>query len=323
MITRRQAVIGAAAVSTLSVSRLASAYPDRPIKVVVPMAAGGGTDVVARIFALKMSESLGQATIIENKAGAGGQIAVEYVMNASKDGHTILFCSSTPLTLPYLRKTKFDLLRDFIPIGQIATGNFVLVTNKSLPFDSARAFLEDAKRHPNKYSYGSPGNGSLTHMALALLKSKTGIEMTHIPYKSSGEVAQALVANQLDCSMDVITIQKSLIESNSVKALATTGVERDPSFPNLPTIQELKIIPSGYSMSFWYGVLMPLGVSEESRAKVQAAFNRAMENNEVQIALKRLGLVSSTLRDNAFRQEMEKSATEWKRVISENNMSVQ
>jgi tripartite-type tricarboxylate transporter receptor subunit TctC len=150
MITRRQLVVASASLVGLAAPLVARAFPERPIKLVIPMAAGGGTDAVARMLAQKMAETLGQPLVIENKAGAAGQIGVESVMSAPKDGYTLLFCSSTPLTLPYLRQTRFDLLRDFVPLGQVSNGNFVLVTRKGLPFDSPKAFLDDAKRHPNK-----------------------------------------------------------------------------------------------------------------------------------------------------------------------------
>jgi tripartite-type tricarboxylate transporter receptor subunit TctC len=188
----------------------AEEYPNRVVKIVAPMAAGGGTDTVARLFAQKISARLGQPVIVENRAGAGGQIGAEAVASAPPDGYTLLFGSSSAVTLPYLRKTRFDLMRDFVPVGQVGIGSFVLTISPSLPFKALEEFLASAKANPGKYTFGSPGSCSAGHLALHLLKARTGIEMVHVPFKSSTEIAQAMIAGQIDCAIDIIPIQKAV-----------------------------------------------------------------------------------------------------------------
>ncbi|MDO8279242.1 MAG: tripartite tricarboxylate transporter substrate binding protein, partial [Burkholderiaceae bacterium] len=198
-------------------------YPERPIKMVAPMAAGGGTDSVARLFAQKMSAALGQPVVVENRPGAGGQLGAEVAAFAPADGYTLFFTSSSALTLPYLRKTRFELLRDFAVVGQVGVGNFALVINTKLPYRTLGEFLAAVKANPGKFTFGSAGTGAAGHLAGELLKAKAGLNMVHVPFKSSGEIAQALISGQIDCAIDVLTIQKAQIDGGLVRALATTG----------------------------------------------------------------------------------------------------
>src|SRR6059036_988021 len=160
-------------------------YPSRPVKVVANMAAGGGTDTIARIFAQRISRELGQTVIVENRAGAAGQIGTEAVAAAPADGYTFLFASSSLMHLPYLRPTRYELLKDFEPVGQAGIGGFVLVINPRLPFKTLAEFMAAVKANPGKYTFGSPGVGSAGHLGLYLLKSKSAVEMVHVPFKSS------------------------------------------------------------------------------------------------------------------------------------------
>ncbi|AEC21221.1 putative secreted protein [Pusillimonas sp. T7-7] len=293
-----------------------SAYPDHVVKVVAPMSAGGGTDAVARLFAKKLEGELGQSVIVENKPGAGSQLGVEHVMNSRPDGYTLLFTSSSPLTLPYLRKTKFELNRDFTPIGQVGVGTFALVVNPKLPFNTAKEFLDAVKKNPGKYTYGSAGVGSAGHLAGELLQSRAGLEMVHIPFKSSGEISLALMGGQIDSSIDVLSVQKKQIEEGVVKGLATTGIERDPNLPNLPSLNETGAVPGGYEMTYWFAMFAPIDTPKDAVEKLRTAFASVMKDPEVVERVQAFSLIPSTLTPEQFAKNIEEQSKEWQEVIT-------
>lgn len=193
----------------------------------------------------------------------------------------MLFASSSVETLPYLRKTKFELSRDFVPVGQVGIGNFVLVVSPKLPFKTLAEFMAAVKANPGKYTFGSPGTGSAGHLALNLLKAKAGLEMIHVPFKSSSEIAQAMISGQIDCAIDILLIQKPYIEAQSVRALATTGTVRDPNLPGLPTFNEAAGIPGGYEITFWYGVFLPRSTPAPVVERARREFASVMKDPEI------------------------------------------
>ena len=297
-------------------------YPEHPVKLIIPMAAGGGTDTIARLFAQKLSLKLAQPVIVENKPGAAGQIGAELAAAANPDGYTFFMTSSTALTLPYLRTTKFELNRDFVAIGQIGIGAFALAINNKLPFDTIQSFLADAKAHPAKYTYGSPGIGSAGHLATELFNMKVGIKMVHVPFKSSTEVLQSLVSGQIDSAIDILIIQQPHIETKAVRGLATTGKTRDPSLPNLPTFNEASIIPEGFEMTFWYGLFLPIKTPDAVIQKAQEAFSSIMTDPEILTRLRQFSLSPSTLSAQEFKKNMAEETAVWKKIISETGVQV-
>lgn len=316
---------GFLALCIVSLAPLVSAsedYPSRPLKVVAPMAAGGGTDTVARLFAQKMSARLAQPVIVENRAGAGGQIGTEIVASAAPDGYTLLFASSSTLTLPYLRKTRFELLRDFVPVGQVGVGGFVLVVSPKLPLRTLAEFLTAAKANPGKYTFGSPGVGSAGHLGLHLLKAKSGIEMVHVPFKSSTEVAQALISGQIDSAIDIVPIQKPYIDAQSVRALATTGSVRDANLPSLPTFNESGLVPGGYELTFWYGMFVPRATPAPVVQRVQREFATVMKDPEVEQRVKAFSLEPSKLSADGFAKNIASDTAMWRKVIEDNKIVV-
>ncbi|MGQ3002618.1 MAG: Bug family tripartite tricarboxylate transporter substrate binding protein [Hydrogenophaga sp.] len=306
--------------AVLPLTALANDFPTRVIKFVVPHGTGGGTDLVARVLAQKMSPSLGQPIVVENRPGAGTQTGAEYVASSPPDGHTIMLSSSSVLTIPYLRKTRFELPRDFTPIGQVGLGTFALVVNPRLPFRTLAEFIEAAKANPGKYTYGSAGMGSAGHLALELLKSKTGIELVHVPYKSSGDIAQALLSGQIDVSIDILTIQKALIDTQKVRALATTGLARDPNLPQLPTFNETGVVPGGYHMTYWYGLFVPVRTPAAVVQRLQREFTTAMKDPEILQRVKDFVLLPSELGPAQFKDNVATEAAMWKKLIESNDI---
>lgn len=295
-------------------------YPDRTLKMVAPMAAGGGTDAVARVFALKLAARLGHPVIVENRPGAGGQLGTEIVAGAPPDGYTMLFTSSSALTLPYLRKTRFDLQRDFVPVGQVGVGNFAIVTNPKLPYRTLQEFVTAAKASPGKFTFGSAGQGSAGHLAGELFKSRTGIDMIHVPFKSSSEITQALVSGTIDSSIDVLTVQKPQVESGMVRGLATTGGERDSVLPNLPTVNESKVASGGYEMTFWFAMFLPAKTPAAVVERVQREFAVVMKDPEIIDRVRAFSLVPSALTPAQFQANITAESAVWKKVISDSKI---
>jgi tripartite-type tricarboxylate transporter receptor subunit TctC len=297
-------------------------YPSRPVKVVANMAAGGGTDTIARIFAQRISRELGQPVVVENRAGAAGQIGTEVVASAPADGYTFLFASSSLLSLPYLRTTRYELLKDFEPVGQVGVGGFVLVVNPKLPFKSLTEFMAAVKANPGKYTFGSPGVGSAGHLGLYLLKTKSGADMVHVPFKSSTEVAQALISGQIDCAIDIVPIQKSYIDAQSVRALATTGQARDATLPNVPTFNESNVVPGGYELTFWYAMFAPRGTPAPVVKQAQDAFAAALKDPAMQERVKGFSVVPSQLTAGEFRSSLVGETELWRKIIKDNNITI-
>lgn len=295
-------------------------YPDRTVKIVAPMAAGGGTDAVARVFAQKLSARLGQSVIVENKPGAGGQLGTEIVSASQPDGYTMLFASSSVLTVPYLRKTRFELQKDFVPIGQVGVGNFALVINPKLPYHTVQEFVAAAKASPGKFTYGSAGQGSAGHLAGELFKARTGIDMVHVPFKSSGEITTALVGGTIDCAIDVLTVQKPQIEAGMVRGLATTGAERDGGLPNLPTVNESKVANGGYEMTYWFGMFLPAKTPAAVAERVQKEFAVVMKDPEIVQRVKAFSLVPSATTPAQFQASIAQDSSMWKKVIADSKI---
>ncbi|NYT44617.1 tripartite tricarboxylate transporter substrate binding protein [Alcaligenaceae bacterium] len=295
-------------------------YPSKPLRVIVTFAAGGGTDLIARLLSPKMSAQLGQPVVVENRPGAAGQLGAEFAVSAPADGYTVLLASSSTATLPYLRKTKYDLLEDFVPVGQVGVGGFVLVTNPKLPFKTLGEFMSAAKANPGKYTYGSIGQGSLGHIGLALLKAKSGVDMVHVPYKSSTEVAYAIISGQIDSAIDTLPVHKPFIDAQSANALATTGPIRDVSLPQVPTFNESKLIPGGFELTFWYGFFVPRATPTPVVERVQAAFAAVMKDPEVIQRLKDFGVAPSQITAAEFHSNIASEVGGWRKVIKDNKI---
>ncbi|NDZ18757.1 hypothetical protein C7T35_21245 [Variovorax sp. WS11] len=308
--------------ATAALAGAAEPYPSRPVKVIANMAAGGGTDTIARIFSEQISRQLGQPVVVENRAGAAGQIGTELAAVAPADGYTFLFASSSLLSLPYLRPTRYELLKDFEPVGQVGIGGFVLVVNPKLPFKTLAEFMTAVKANPGKYTFGSPGIGSAGHLGLYLLKAKSGVEMVHVPFKSSTEVAQALISGQIDCAVDIVPIQKSYIDAQSVRALATTGPARDPSLPQLPTFNESKLVPGGYELTFWYGMFAPRATPPAVLKRAQEAFATVLQDPAVQERVKGFSVVPSQFTAADFRRSIAAETEQWRKIIKDNNITL-
>ena len=253
---RRAVLTGAAALGGLSLlprrARAADQWPTRPVKLVVPFAAGGTTDILARVVAAKVSEEFGQQFIVENKTGAGGNIAADFVAKAEPDGYT--FVVGTPGTHAInqfvFKNMTYDQVKDIAPVIIIArVPNLFSVTN-SLPVKSVAEFIAYAKAKPGELFYGTPGLGSTAHVSTELFKSMTGVEMTHVPYKGSAPALTDLIAGRVQLMIDNLPAAQPFAEASSIRPIAVSSAKRWPGFPDLPTIAEAGV--PGYEASSWF-----------------------------------------------------------------------
>lgn len=324
--TARFAALGIVMVVTASVTAPVwgqDSYPNRPLKIIVPMAAGGGTDTIARKLAQQLAEQLKTPVVIDNRAGAGGQIGIEAAKNAPPDGYTLLIASSTALTLPYLKKTNYDLLKDFSVIGEIGRGNFVLVTRNDLGVQDAAGFFSHVRAHPGKITFGSPGHGSATHLILEMIQSKTGMEMIHVPFKSSSEVAQGIISGQVDSSIDVIPVQKKFIDSRALMGLAVTGERRDEQLRNIPTFSEISVFQEPFEASFWYAMFVQKNVSPALKAKLVSTFERIVNMPKMRKEISEFGVEPMPRNAAEFEKGIRVEADGWKKTILENKIQLQ
>jgi tripartite-type tricarboxylate transporter receptor subunit TctC len=300
--------------------------PDVPIEadhtVVVPFAAGGSTDVVARIIAAKMSENMGTQVIIENRAGAGGGVGAAAVAKATPDGHTILMATISTHTLnPLMAKTKlFDPVKDFAPISLLATVPNVLVVHPSLGVNSVQELVALLKREPGKHSYASSGNGTPLHVSGELFKRMTGTDMQHIPYRGGGPAMNDLVGGQVKIMFDNLPPSVPHIRAGTIKALGVTTKQRVPGFENIPTIAEQGL--PDYETYSWNGFLAPAGTPAAAIARLNAESNKAIADAGVKAKLTDISAVTVGSTPEELSTFIAKELAIWEPVIRGANITI-
>jgi tripartite-type tricarboxylate transporter receptor subunit TctC len=309
-------IVAAALAAALSFSAdaLAEGYPNKPIKIIVPLAAAGTGDTLARAVGEGMAKELGQPVVIENKPGAGGLVGTEIVQNASPDGYTLLAVSPSHVINPALHAKKtYDPLKDFETITVMANTHQVIVANPSTPASSIRELIDYAKKNPGKLSYGSAGSGSATHLNMELFKSMAGIDILHVPYKGSTQARQDVLSGQVNLAMDGLLPVQGLIKEGRLKALAITSSHRAKSNPEIPTIAEAGV--PGYVSDTWYGLLAPAKTPKDIIAKLHAAAVKALNSPEVRDRLTRLGAEPVGDSPDDFAKLLAKEQTVWAKVV--------
>lgn len=257
----------------------AQTYPDKPVRIVVPLTAGGGTDTVARVIARKLSESTGQPFIIDNRPGAGGNIAFEVVANARPDGYTTLFTSSGVVVNPSLYKKVPYRLDGFTAVSLIGKAPLILVVHPSVPVTSVSQLITLAKAKPAGLRYGSP-TGVAGHLAMELFRLSVGADIQHVPYKGAGQVLVDVASGQIELAVNSIAATMPLVRAKRLRALAQTGSQRSPVAPDVPTMQEAGI--KGYEVTTWYMLIGPAGISPEVVKTLHAEVVKALALPDVQ-----------------------------------------
>jgi tripartite-type tricarboxylate transporter receptor subunit TctC len=279
----------AVACALASFSAGAQNYPDRPIRVIVGVPAGGTPDVMARAITAGMSKLLGQPLVMDNRGGAGGLIGTEVAAQAAPDGYTLLVSSPGPLTIiPHLqKKIAYDPLRDFAPIGVIASNPFLLITHPSVPAKTLKDLIALAKAQPGKLNYASAGNGAANHLAMELFKSMAGVNITHVPYKGAPQAVTDVLAGHMNMMFNSIPPVLAHIKADRFRALGVGGSKRSPQLPDVPTVNEAGV--PGYEAITWFGMLAPAKMPKPILARVQAAFSKVIVTPELRAQLEAQG----------------------------------
>ncbi|MCV9998480.1 tripartite tricarboxylate transporter substrate binding protein [Pararhizobium sp. YC-54] len=322
---KRRTALGLAmvAASALALGTAAQAqeFPDRPVTLVVPFAAGGSTDVVARIIGQKMSDDLGQQVVVENVAGAGGNLGADRVARAEPDGYTILMGTvATHALNPLILKTKpYDPEKDFAPVSLLVLVPNVLVVNPELPAKNVAELVALLKAAPDQYSYASSGNGTPLHLSGELFKKMAGVSMQHVPYKGSGPALNDVIGNQVPIMFDNLPSSSGHIKSGTLRALAVTTKERAASFPDVPTIAET--IP-GYETYTWNALFAPAGTPKEAIDRLNAAAKKALADPTVAEKMKDFSatIVASTPEELATHVTAE--LAKWSPVVKDANVQL-
>jgi tripartite-type tricarboxylate transporter receptor subunit TctC len=307
----------AVAVSTFAFAVPAHAqekWPQRQVTVVVPFTAGGTTDMFGRIFAQKMQEKHGTPFIVENRAGAGGNIGAASVAKAPKDGYTLLVGTvSTHAINPFIYKsTGSDAEKDFQPITLIARLPNLLVVNPKVPAKTVTEVVDYVKKNPGKLNYGSSGAGTSTHLASELFQMMTGTKMSHVPYRSSGDVMNALVGGHIDLAFDNMTLAWPQAQAGTVRAVAVTSRERSPTAPEVPTVADT--LP-GFEATSWHAVFAPAGTPRPIVDTLAAEVKRIFEAPDIQAKLREVGAVPAPMSPEEFTQFIAAERKKWQEVV--------
>jgi tripartite-type tricarboxylate transporter receptor subunit TctC len=319
-VTRRSLIAGSAALA--AVPAFGQAFPNRPITLVVPFAAGGSTDVVARIIAAKMSENMGAQVVVENRAGAGGGVGAAAVAKAAPDGYTILMATISTHTLnPIMAKTKlFDPVKDFAPVSLLATVPNVLVVHPSLGVNTVQELIALLKKEPGKHSYASSGNGTPLHVSGELFKRMTGTDIVHVPYRGGGPAMNDLVGGQIKIMFDNLPPSVQHIRAGTIKALGVTVKKRVEGFETIPTIAEQGL--PDYETYSWNGFLAPTGTPPAVIERLNAEANKAIADAGVKAKLKDISALTVGSTPAELASFIEKELKIWEPVIRGANITI-
>jgi tripartite-type tricarboxylate transporter receptor subunit TctC len=309
-------VFTAALLSFMSVQAMAQTYPTRPVKIVVPFGPGGFTDVVARILGVKLSESLGQPVVIENKPGAGSLIGTDQVAKAAPDGHTLLIVSSTHVISPWIYKSlPYDPIKSFTPVTRLVDSPYVLLTHPKVPAKNVQEFIALAKSQPDKIHYASSGNGSAQHLIGGLFASMSKTQLKHVPYRSSSLAINDLVGGVVESSFAGVPNALSQVPGGRLNALAVTSAKRIPQMPNVPTMQEAGV--PGYDATVWLALLAPAGTPAHIVNRLNADIAKIMNSSETQKAMFDAGVEVSLSTPEALSSLMVSELDKWGKVVKE------
>jgi tripartite-type tricarboxylate transporter receptor subunit TctC len=314
--SRRTLALAAAAILSAALFAPATAqqYPTQTIKIIIPFGPGGGSDIVARIIGQRMQEKIGQPVVIENHPGAGGLLGNEAISNAPKDGYTIGIMTAGQIIASVMTKApRFDTLKAFDSIGQIATAGLIIAVRADDPSKSVKDLIGAAKASPGRIVFGSPGYGATQHLAAELFKEVAGVNMLHVPYRTSPEALTALLGKQVDVLIETVSALLGPIQAGQVRALAVTGKDRFPALPDIPTAMESGALKD-YDVTTWYGFFVPHGVPKPITAKLNATLNEILQEPAIRERLTNAGVVVKSSTPEAFDRFMADEYAKWTKV---------
>jgi tripartite-type tricarboxylate transporter receptor subunit TctC len=316
-------VAAAALTATIAPEAYSQNYPTRAVRLIIPFSAGGAADVPGRILADRLTASLGQQVVIDNRPGAGSTIGAEAAAKAAPDGYTLFVISNTHFVSAALhKKLTYDPLNDYTPITQITSAPNVLIVHPSMPAKTVKELIALAKARPGQINYASSGNGSTQHLTGALFCKMAGIDMTHIPYRGSGPVTADLIAGQVQVGFPGIAGMLPHISSGRLRPLGVTGGKRSPELPNVPTIAEAGV--KGYEMVAWFGVAGPKGMPRDIQMRLHGDLMKILKSADMQKAMRAAGQeVAYQEKPEQFYDFMKAEATKWAKVVQDSGAKVE
>ena len=307
-------LVVAALASVVAAVACAQGYPSRPIRLIVPFTPGGGTDIMARVVAARMSESLGQSFVVDNRPGAGGTIGMETVVRANPDGYTLIVVNSNYSATAAIQKLPYDPVSDVQPIVLFGETGLVLVVHPSMPVKSIKEFIAYARASPGKLNYGSVGNGSLTHLALELLKLETKIDLIHVPYKGGSPALNAVIGGEVQLTAIGGPPTIPHVKAGRLRALGVTTARRFASLPDVPAIGET--VP-GYEADHWYGMWGPKGLARDIVTRLNKEAAIVLRTEDMKGRLAGEGLDPAGGPPEEFHRIIKRDVEKWKRVVKE------
>ncbi len=306
-------VLVAVSVSFALTPAHAQSYPIRPVRIIVPLAAGGGMDTVTRGLAQKFSDAFGQTFVVDNRPGAGSQVALEILSAAPPDGHTLMMISATTVVHPILYNSRFDIVRDFVPISQATSQGYVLIIHPKIPAKNVAEFVQYLKANPGKLNYGSSGIGSLIHMSGELFQIATGTKMIHVPFKGMGAAYTDLVAGRVESGFPTIISSIPHIQAGRLRALAVTPPQRVAALPDTPTFGQAGV--KGVVVVNWYGLVAPGRTPAAVVDRVAAETAKAMNSPDMEKRLAAEGSEAVGGTPQQFAAHLKSENAQWARVI--------
>ncbi len=316
-----RSALAAAALSSLAVApALAQQYPVKPVRVIVPFAPGGGSDITARQFSAKLTEALGQQFVVDNRGGAGGIIGMEMVAKAVPDGYVLMMMSGSFSATAATHKPPFDPIVNIVPVAEFGITPFVLAVHPSLPVKTTKELIALAKAKPGQLVYASSGVGGLTHLSTELFLSMTKTKMIHVPYKSTGAAMTDLLSGQAPIIVGSLLPVVPHLSTGKLRALGVTTAQRWYSLPNVPTIAET--LP-GYDVELWFGAMAPKGTPPEIIARVNDAINKALQAPDMKKNLEAQGLTATGGTPQKFGERINREYARWVKVVQEGNIKAE
>lgn len=289
-------------------------FPNKPIRFVVPFPPGGGNDILARALAPKMSDILGQQVVVDNRAGAGGNIGADFVAKSTPDGYTIVIASNQVTMNPWIySKLPFDIAKDFAPVAQVASVPMLLAIHPDVPAKNLKEFIALAKSKPGSLNYSTPGLGTPQHIAFEVFNFDAGIKVTHVPYKGTTPSIVDLIGGQVQATIGTMASLEQHVKSGKVQPIAVSTPKRSPAMPDIPTIAEGGL--ADYNVPLWYSVLAPANTPKDIVAKISAAIRDAMQDPQTKAQLVRQGFVESYLDPQQMADLIKQDLAYWQRAI--------
>jgi tripartite-type tricarboxylate transporter receptor subunit TctC len=315
MLTRRGLfAVSAAALLAGTLEVAAQEWPQRPIRLIVPFGPGGGADIIGRIIGQALQEKLGQPVVIDNRPGAAGTLGNEAVARADKDGYTLGIMTAGQIIAAVMNKSlRYDALGSFDPVAQVATAGLIIVTRPDFPANDVKGLIAAAKANPGKISFASPGFGATQHFTGELFRQTAGVNILHVPFRTSPEAISAILGKQVDVLFDTISAVLGQVQSGQLKALAVTGKDRFPAVRDVPAAIESGLLP-GYDVTTWYGVFGPHGIPPGVIAKLNKTINESLAEQALQERLTKAGVVVHGSTPEAFGKHMADEYGRWNAV---------